>query len=194
MEPLTDVRYVLVILLPREVEVRLEDAFLSLVGVSKPVVGYHITLIGPFAWRAESKEALDRLRQICATWRPFEIRFGDVGCFRGSNRNALYIRVLSKMLEDLRRELWEALIPFIVVDSPGAGEEYLSHVTLALGLTDEELQRVVASLQTSTVEARFTVTDLHLLEERFQTPWRSIHTFPLGAGAALNGKDSYHRH
>ncbi len=41
-------RYVLVVRLPRQVEVRIEDAYLALAGTTKPVMGYHISLLGPF--------------------------------------------------------------------------------------------------------------------------------------------------
>ncbi len=174
-------RYALVAPLPRGLEVRIEDLFLGLLGTSKPIMGYHITLVGPFVWQAEPREPyLERIAQVCAGWQPFSVRLNGLSAFRTANRNAVYIPAQeADDLAALQRELQALLVPAITLQHEFPQETYQPHVTLGLGLTDSELRRVMAGSQERELDERFIVDEIYLVEERPSAPWRCIRTFSL---------------
>lgn len=174
-------RYALVVPLPRALEVRIEDLFLGLLGTSKPTMGYHITIVGPFVWAGEPDERLlDRIGEICANWRPFTVRLQGLSAFRSPDGHAVYIPVHNAAeLLALHRVLQVTLQGAIAPERELPEEGYLPHVTLGLGLTDSELQRVLAGSQERELDEQLSVQEIHLVEERPSAPWRRIRTFPL---------------
>ncbi len=174
-------RYALVAPLPRALEVRIEDLFLGLLGTSKPIMGYHITLVGPFMWLAEPDEArLGRVSELCATWPPFAVRLWGLSAFRAANSNAVYIPAHeAEDLIELHRVLGAILDPAIALQRELPEQGYLPHVTLGLGLMDSELERVMADAQERGLDERFMVDEIHLIEERPSAPWRRIRAFPM---------------
>lgn len=182
-------RYALVAPLPRAVEVRIEDAFLGLLGASKPIMGYHVTLVGPFVWAGEPDEhRLRRVAETCAAWPPLAVRIHGLSAFRATNRNALYIPVLeSESLEALHRALKTILEPAMIQERPSLQGDYVPHITLGLGLTDSELERVMAGWQERVLDERFLVDSVHLLEEPPSAPWRSIRAWLLSTPHAPQG-------
>lgn len=180
-ERLEHPRYALVAPVPRAVEVRIEDAFLGLLGTSKPIMGYHITLVGPFVWAAEPDErGLEQVAQVCAAWPPFAVRLRGLRAFRAPNANAVYIPVLeAESLVRLHERLQAILEPSIVLQRELPDEGYLPHVTLGLGLTDSELQRVMAGSGDRVLDETITIEELYLVEERPSAPWRRVRALPL---------------
>jgi 2'-5' RNA ligase len=174
-------RYALVAPLPRTLEVRIEDLFLGLLGTSKPIMGYHITVVGPFAWVDEPDESrLARIGEICAGWPAFAVRLQGLGAFRSPESNAIYIPVRkAEQIAALHRVLQITLRGAIMPDRELPQEGYLPHITLGLGLTDGELERVMAGVQERKLDERLLVQEIRLVEEGPSAPWRCIQTFAL---------------
>jgi 2'-5' RNA ligase len=180
--PLTRSRYALVARLPRPVEVQIEDAFLTLVGITRPIMGFHITLVGPFMWIAESPPArlLDRLSRLCLRTQPMEIEIDGQGAFVGVESNAVYLRVARQTaLCRLQAQTDHLLRPHILLQRDLAPDKYVPHVTLGLGLTPEERDRALSTLADAHFSAAVPVCELHLVEEPPGSPWRSMLTLPL---------------
>lgn len=179
--PLTHSRYALVIRIPRAIEVQIEDAFLTLVGITRPIMGFHITLVGPFLWNSDADSGvLDQLAHSCQSVEPFQITIGGSGAFVGEDANAVYIAVEhSEALRELQARAHRLLHPQIALQREIAPEAYIPHVTLGLGLTPEERDRALVSLSNQAITATLQVVELHLVEQRPQSPWHLIRTFPL---------------
>lgn len=178
-------RYVLIAPLPRPIEVRIEDTFLGLGGTTKPFMGYHITLLGPFHLaEGFSRDDLGEIEGICRRWRPFEVRIDGLDAFREEDNNTVYLGVSSEGLIALHDALAKALVAKIVYQHPKAAtwnlESYRPHVTLGLGLKDEELALVLRDGASRRLEATFEVSALHLMEQEANQPWERVATFPLG--------------
>ncbi|MFO7697504.1 MAG: 2'-5' RNA ligase family protein [Anaerolineae bacterium] len=180
--PLTRSRYALVARLPRPVEVQIEDAFLTLVGITRPIMGFHITLVGPFTWIAESppQGVLDRLARLCLRVQPIELQIGGQGAFVGIESNAVYLKVVrNDPLCRLQAQADHLLRPHIVLQRDIISAEYVPHVTLGLGLTPDERDRALATLADAGFSATVPVNELHLVEERPGSPWRPLLALPL---------------
>ncbi len=186
-------RYALVVLLPRVIEAQIEDAFLSLVGITRPIMGFHITLVGPFQWlHATPQHALDRLARLCRHTRPFEVTVAGLGAFVSEESSAVYLRVApNRALCRLQARALRLLRPHILLQQDASAEDYVPHVTLGLGLTPEERDRALASMADERFGAIFTVTEVHLVKEELSSPWRPIMTFPL-AGQPLDDAQRIH--
>ncbi len=178
---LTQPRYALVIRIPRAIEVQIEDTFLTLVGITRPIMGFHITLVGPFLWKGDADNSvLDRLAQSVQSYEPFQVTIGGSGAFVGEDANAVYIAVQhSAALRRLQAGAHWLLRPHIVLQREIPPEAYLPHVTLGLGLTPDERDRALVALANEPITATLEVVALHLVEEKPQSPWRAIGTFPL---------------
>ncbi len=174
-------RYALVVPLSRALEIRIEDLFLGLPGTSKPIMGFHITVVGPFTWTNGPDEALlAKIAEICATWPPFTVRLRGLSAFRSPNDNAVYIPVeKDAQLQELHRVLQMTLGPAISLQRELPQEGYQPHVTLGLGLTDSELERVMADAQGRKLDACLLVDEIQLAEEQPGAPWRRIRAFAL---------------
>ncbi len=186
-------RYALVIRIPREIEVQIEDTFLTLVGITRPIIGFHITLVGPFLWESDADSSvLDQLAQICESFEPFQVTIGGSGAFVGEDASAVYIAVEhSAALRELQARAHRLLYPHIALQREIAPEEYIPHVTLGLGLTPEERDRALVALSNQPITATLQVVELHLVEQKPQSPWRLIRTFPL-AGQPPPGPHRIH--
>ncbi|MGI6368374.1 MAG: 2'-5' RNA ligase family protein [Anaerolineae bacterium] len=179
--PLKQPRLALVIRVPRALEVEIEDAFLALSGVTRPVMGFHITVLGPFTWiRQQPETALEQVAQRCAATQPFDVTVGGAGSFDGEDTHSVYIPVhTSTALRELHHQLAGLLEEHIVLQREVSGEEYLPHVTLGLGLSTRDRDRALAELERRSVRTAFLVTELHLVTEGPGSPWRSSRVFPL---------------
>jgi len=180
-DPLTHSRYALVIRIPRAIEVQIEDTFLALVGITRPIMGFHITLVGPFLWNRDADSSvLDQLAQSVQSYDPFEVTIGGSGAFVGEDANAVYIAVeQSPALRELQARAHWLLRPHIALQREIPPEEYIPHVTLGLGLTPEERDRALVALSNQPITATLGVVELHLVEEKPQSPWRAVRSFPL---------------
>ena len=180
-------RYVLVIQLPRSTELRIEDAFLGHIGVTRPAMGYHVTLLGPFCLIKGSAEVLSALiDQICHTMPSFDLQLAGVKAFSSADNHIAYLQVgsIEPLLYLRDRLLADLLSQDILVDPcPQIDTDvYLPHVTLSLELTYDELALLTESSSVRDFSATFTVNALALVAEQIGAPWRVEKVFPLGNG------------
>ena len=171
-------RYVLLIRLPRSLEVRLEDDFLSLSGASKPVMGYHVTVLGPFFWLGGTEEVMrEKVAQVCRQWSPFHVQLRGIGAFRASNDNVVYVKtVRSPSLLLLHRRLRGVLGDAIRLQRDD--ETYAPHVTLGLGLSDRELEAFMSNSAQNDFAESFDVYVLGLAEQIGNDPWKHVGFLP----------------
>jgi 2'-5' RNA ligase len=168
--------------IPRPVEVRIEDAFLTLVGITRPIMGFHITLVGPFMWVAESPppRALDRLARLCLRIQPLEVEIDGQGAFVGAESNAVYLRVRrDEALCRLQAQADHLLRAHITLQREFPPDKYVPHVTLGLGLSPDERDRALVILADAGFSATVAVRELHLVEEQPGSPWRPLLALPL---------------
>jgi len=182
-------RYVLVVRLPRQVEVRIEDAYLALAGTTKPVMGYHISLLGPFHVPDEAdSQFLANIGAVCRRWQPFHLHIAGLGAFIARDDNVVYLHVADPdNIMALHRDLLEAtrgqLIPQSDRDREWSFERYHPHVTLGLRLSDRELQQFLPMALGSELGETFQVTCISLAEQTPHGPWHYMIEYPLGSPA-----------
>lgn len=99
----------------------------------------HITLIPPVAVKKDQQaEAIEYLQSVAASFRPFRVRIGGVGSFLPTSPVA-YLEVQEGAPECA--ELADALRAGPLNYSPRF--PYHPHVTLAQGITEEDIPRIV---------------------------------------------------
>ena len=184
------IRYVALARLPREVEVRIEDVYLNPAGASRPLMGYHISLLGPFFLpEATQESALANIAEVCRRYAPLSVRVGSLDVFRSENNNVIYLRIVNPdPLVTLHAALTRATQGLIVLQRDRCEEDqeieecYTPHVTLGLGLSDEQLEQFLHSAgATRELEAFFDVTSIWLASEALPRPWQYVTEYPLGA-------------
>jgi 2'-5' RNA ligase len=179
--PLTPARYAVVARIPRPIEVEIEDAFLNLPGITRPSMGFHITLVGPFQWLEEvPPRLLTRLARLCRHTEPLELALAGPGTFVGDESNGVYMGVdHTEALCTLQARLLHVLRPHILLQREPDPHGYIPHVTLGLGLTPDERDRAFAGLGERRFSGSFSIRELHLVEEPPGSPWRPVRVLPL---------------
>jgi 2'-5' RNA ligase len=179
-------RYVLVIRVPREVEICLEDRFLGLLGTTKPVMGYHITLVGSFFVPGDvAPDSLTGIHDVCRRWRPFHVEMNGLGSFAAAGGATVFMHVLPQSpLPELQRELVTILAPQIEYVSQAVRDwnvaHYRPHVTLGLGLDASEYEALQRAAADGACRAEFEATVISLAAKEPNGPWQHVATFPLG--------------
>ena len=183
-------RYVLVIPVPREVEIRIEDRFLGLSGITKPLMGYHITVLGSFLLpEGIEPSSLAEITKVCSTIAPFEVAIGNIGAFEKPDDHTIYIGVIeTEEIRALQRALWQTLEPKIAFASEGTRawnmpDNYHPHVTLGLNLTDAEYAAFAHSGAEQGCAASFAVTSIDLVTQHADGPWQCLTSYTLGPDA-----------
>ncbi|OGO04331.1 MAG: hypothetical protein A2Y73_03785 [Chloroflexi bacterium RBG_13_56_8] len=182
-------RYALIIRLPREAEVRIEDAYLGLMGATKPNMGYHVTLLGPFHLVGEaSLESLEVIAKVCRRWKPFRLRISGLGSFpvQRDDVHLVYLRVKKpKVVSALHSDLLETMREYIVfsegIDDTWHGESYTPHVTLGLDLSSEQLEEFLRIGAEEDIDESFRVSRIWLVRQEPHGPWEFLESCPLGA-------------
>lgn len=179
-------RYAVIVRLPRAVEVRIEDAYLTMLGTTRPNMGYHITLLGPFYICDRCETAvLERFRAICHDEEPFALRLQGLGTFAEQNNNVVYVRISDPArLAALHNELLSETENLITIQNERfrewTAERYMPHVTVGLGMTDGELSEFLRGSVRFEIDATLEVSRLWLVEQYPNGPWRHVAEFPLG--------------
>ncbi|MFP3896544.1 MAG: 2'-5' RNA ligase family protein [Anaerolineales bacterium] len=189
MEYLSDrARYLLVVRVPRTIEVAIEDDFLIPLGTTKPTMGYHITLLGPFYLPKERDHtALSRaVEGVCRRWQPFLVSVAGLGAFEKKDDNVIYLHPADPhRLVSLHEELLEATREHVALADIDFPEEsrgpYLPHITLGLALTDRELAQFFRIVAKRIPEITFLVSALWLVAQESREPWRYVIGYPLDA-------------
>ncbi|MBM3189527.1 MAG: 2'-5' RNA ligase family protein [Chloroflexi bacterium] len=190
MDPPPQTRYAVIVRLPERVEALIEAAFVDAPGMTRPTMGYHITMVGPFfvALGVAVGEIEEATAAVCAAWQPFRVHIAGLGAFRRPDNNVVYLGVpAADELTALHQRLTQAIEGRIVPQYQWCDEDgfvcYQPHVTLGLGLTDAEL---IAALQTEAhtgLKATFTVASLQLTEQQPGGPWRCVSECTMGVEA-----------
>ncbi len=177
--------------LPRAVEVRLEDQFLPSLGATRPVMGFHISIIGPFFWTtADTAEPLARLREVCAQTRLPQLVIHGIDIIENAPDDcAVFLTVRPvRVLRSLQQSLLQVLGNTITPQYHRAGP-FRPHITIGLGLPSRVAQTLGKSAASS-FHACLDVAELWLVEQRHQSPWRSLLALSLGSAAEPRGLDA----
>lgn len=144
------------------------------------VSGYgppHLNLRQPFKWRW-SKEALRRgVEGILRGHEPFRVRLGGWQSFGGG---VVYLRAYGG---GPFRRLYDALEPLAEPEQEIEGPSYIPHLTLALGLSDEEAQELLQKLPPPPRKS-FTVREVALVTDDDGGNLIEIARLPLGGRKA----------
>lgn len=179
-------RYAVIVRLPRALEVRIEDAYLSMLGTTRPIMGYHVTLLGPFYIRDHCESvAVQRVQAVCRRTEPFAIRLQGLGTFAEQNNNVVYVRIadpshLAALHNTLLHETEDVISPQNERYREWTAERYMPHVTVGLGMTDSELAEFLRGSFRFEIDAALDVTHLWLVEQHPNGPWQHVAEFPLG--------------
>jgi len=191
-------RHALVLRIPRQQEVSIEDAYLGLAGLTKPVTSYHITLVGPFHFRRPFAEELEEiLASACSRWEPFDVRVRGLGAFEHPGDHLVYLGVANEeQVVALRGFLLKQLLPHLTPENDRVAQftlaSYHPHVTLGLGLSDAELQSILATAQRRVVDLLFRADCVWLMAQVGSAPWRYVRSFPLGGEGSAPCQDDHH--
>jgi 2'-5' RNA ligase len=179
-------RYAVIVRLPRAVEVRIEDAYLSMLGATRPIMGYHVTLLGPF-YILDHCEAVttQRVQAVCQHTEPFAIRLQGLGTFTEQDNNVVYVRIadpshLAALHNNLLRETEDVIVPQNERYREWTAEHYMPHVTVGLGMMDSELAEFLRGSFRFEIDDTLEVTRLWLVEQRPSGPWQYVAEFALG--------------
>lgn len=177
-------RYLLMVRLPRAVEVRIEDRFLPSIGATRPAMGYHVSIVGPFYWAVDDQQApLARLRHACAHARPLLLRIRGIDVFENAPDDCGVflgvgpVRPLQALRQQLLVALGEAITPQYQRSGP-----FRPHVTIGLNLPSQ-VGRTLLQSGRAPFRAHFEAREIWLLEQRPQNPWRPLLAFGLGLAA-----------
>ena len=178
-------RYVLAARLSRQVEVRIEDLFLSLPGATKPILGYHITILGPFFLPDEvERNSLTGVSDACRRFHTFGIRIAGVGAFRAPDKNTAYLGVAEpEPLRSLYSALYAATEGQVAYQYDYSGRDpshFVPHVTLALDLADRELEMFLGGANDMLFDEAVDISEIWLAEQKPNSPWQYVTDYVLG--------------
>jgi len=144
------------------------------------VSGYgppHLNLRQPFKWRW-SQEALRRgVEGILRGHEPFRVRLGDWRTFAGG---VVYLRAYGG---GPFKRLYHALEPLAEPEQEIEGPSYIPHLTLALGLSDEEAEELARKLPPPPRKS-FMVREVALVTDDDGGDLIEIARLPLGTESA----------
>lgn len=179
----TEPRCLLMIRLPRHIEVALEDLFLPQPAASRPVMGYHISIVGPFYWRQPiTDQCVAVLQGVCARCAPPQVFLGGLGVFNNApDDQVVYVRVVnSETLLTLREELMGVLGDKVIFQREQEPDGYVPHVTLALNLSHGEAKGLLATDGASEFEAAFEASEVLLVRQEPNCPWKPLIALVVG--------------
>ena len=186
-------RYALIIRLPREAEVRIEDTFLSVIGATKPAMGYHLTLLGPYRLApGVTLPHLPAIAHVCRQTRPFEVRLAGLGVFRTEDNNAVYLSVADpEPVLALHTQLLRVVGQFVVPENEQLRiwtiDNYSPHVTLGLHMTDDDLEEFLRVGRHRQIDVEFHVQTVCLVEQVLSGPWEYTAEYSLSAEPSQTG-------
>lgn len=169
--------------LPRAVAVRIEDRFLPRLGVTRPAMGYHISLVGPFYWVDRmTEDVLARLCRACAQAEPLQLTISGLDIFENAPDDCgvfLDIHPLRPMRQ-LHDQMLAALGESITLQYHRSGP-YRPHITIGLNLPSQVCQSLRNTVVTP-FRARFRANELWLMEQQPMSPWLPLLALSLGSG------------
>jgi 2'-5' RNA ligase len=181
----TRARYLLMLPVPRAIEVKIEDRFLPRLGATRPSMGYHVSIAGPFFWVHEAHEpALERVQRVCAELSPARLAVQGIDVFENAPDDcAVFIEIGPvRRLRRLHRHVLGALGSAVSMQYQRSGH-FRPHITLGLNLPSHACDSLRQNAG-NPWRAHFLVTEMWLIEQRPQNPWRPLLSFSLGTGDA----------
>ena len=135
----------------------------------------HLNLRQPFDWPYEEEALKIALSGILRGHAPFRLRLGSWGYFP---QGVVYLRAYGGTPF---RRLYHALEPLAPSLKEIEGPSYLPHLTLALGLSEEEAKGLVQSLPPPPRHS-FMVREVALVRDENEGHLLEVARFPLGTG------------
>jgi 2'-5' RNA ligase len=178
-------RYALVFVLPRDVQLRIEDTYLHWQGITRPSMGYHVSVLGPFVIAVgHSQDDLAVIADVCLKQPSFHLLLGEPGVFQNTGNEVAYLalynpepmRLLHKMLLESTREIVAAPSPEYHLWTV---EQYVPHVTLGIGLNREMAAEFLLYARRHPCTLRCHVQELSLLKQLGGSVWQQLAQFAL---------------
>ena len=178
-------RYALIVRLPRLAETQIADSYLWMPGITRPSMGYHITLLGPFVLGLDQDPAVfQAVGDVCARRRPFGVQIAGLGAFDNEGVNTIYLGVVEC---DLVVPLHDALLQALGerIDFPNERyrrwnmEDYQPHVTLSLGLDERALTELLAINLRRRVVVEVMIESVWLVAQGPASSWQFLQQYPL---------------
>jgi 2'-5' RNA ligase len=177
-------RFVLVVRLPREVEIRIEDTYLHLGGTTRSTLGYHVTLLGPFRVESDKGVLNEGVRAVTQQFMAYTVQLAGLASFRAPNDNVVYLQLADPtQVVATHNTLLHALRDHITWSDPRYAEwmvaGYHPHVTLGLGLSDGELAEFLHVSDGHSFQAAFEVSRVCMARQLPHGPWEYVAEYPL---------------
>lgn len=134
----------------------------------------HLNLRQPFDWPYEEEALKIALSGILRGHAPFRLRLGGFGYFP---QGVVYLRAYGGTPF---RRLYHALEPLAPPLKEIEGPSYLPHITLALGLSEEEAKGLVEKLP-KPPRRSFMVREVALARDEDEGHLEEVARFPLGS-------------
>ncbi len=192
-----DHRYALILRISREVAARIEDTYLRLENITKPTMGFHITLLGPFyLGHGASLDSLRQVARVCAQWHPFNVEVAGVGVFRESGDNTVYLQVTNPTdIVALHEAVANAAAERIEIPDEASRrwnyEAYYPHITLGLRLSDRRAQELSINVSQQRFREVFQANCVSLVRQERTGPWQYLLDYPFNAGQGADCKNPY---
>lgn len=198
-ETVGSVYYSLMVMLPAALDRRLAKWSSAMPGTSWPAWGGHITLLHPFTVPAAA-EAVDRLTDcittVCRRHSAFQLRLDNPVAEQDYTRAGYFAVMLTARDREetgldalglLRRDLLAATDDLRTDKRPpAADDEYMPHVTLALGLGQPEAERMVNHIRTDGLTVRFFVEKIALVIFASTSDGQQVTQLPFTLAGVVN--------
>lgn len=181
----TSERYALVYVLPHEAQSRIEDTYLHWQGITRPPMGYHVTVLGPFVIiDGHNQDDLAVVTSLCLKQPSFRLVLGEPGVFQNAANQVAYLALHNpEPMRALHEVLLEGTRDIVAAPSPEyhlwTVEQYIPHVTLGIGLGENAVAEFLSFAQRYPLKLRCQVQDLRLLKQLGGGVWQQLARFPL---------------
>ena len=173
--------YGLFILLPLRLDRQLETWTRATPGATWPEWRGHITLLNSFTPKVSRKKLLASLLEVCQTNASFDINLDRVSRQRHLVRENLETVMLVESQPDTSAGLYELRSTLLAnlrrikedgdITRKVAARPYLPHLSLTMGLPQEDARALAKSARDAELSAQFQVDRVHLVSfEASKTP------------------------
>ncbi|MHB1355362.1 MAG: 2'-5' RNA ligase family protein [Anaerolineae bacterium] len=178
-------RYALVYLLPRKVQLQIEDTYLHWQGITRPPMGYHVSVLGPFmVVEGHTQDDLGVIADLCLKQPSFHLLLGEPGVFRNAASQVAYLALYNPdPMRMLHGAMLEGTQSIVAAPSPEYHlwtiEQYVPHVTLGISLNEETAAEFLLYARSHPCSLRCQVNELSLLKQQGSGIWQHLNTFTL---------------
>jgi hypothetical protein len=185
-------RYVVVYLLPRTVQLHIEDMYLHWQGITRPAMGYHLSALGPFVIAAgHSPDDLSVMGDLCTRLPSFHLLLGEPGVFRNSTNQVAYLGLYNpEPMCALHGSLLDNTQGIVAAPSPEyhlwTVEQYVPHVTLGIGLNEEAASEFLVFARRHPCKQTCHVQVLSLFGQLGNGVWQQLASYKLQGKSSNN--------